>query len=70
MIEWLLAAIEEKDFVFVKKMVTEDYATVLKRDQVLEDKLDKVCQRAFNESLKPPNAMQQMMAQMMGGGKK
>jgi hypothetical protein len=58
-----------KDFELVKKMLLEDYASVLKRDPSLEDKLDKVCQKAFGESIKPPNAMQQMMAQMMGGNK-
>ena len=47
MMEFLIAAIEERDFEFVKKMMTEDYAVVLRRDPVLEDKLDKVCQRAF-----------------------
>lgn len=61
MMEFLIAAIEERDFEFVKKMMTEDYVIVLRRDPVLEEKLDKVCQRAFGQSLKPPNAMQQMM---------
>jgi hypothetical protein len=70
MIEWFVAAIEEKDFEFAKKMITEDYQPVLRRDPSLEDKFDKVCQRAFGEGIKPQNPMQAMMAQMMGGGKK
>jgi|LauGreDrversion4_2_1035121.scaffolds.fasta_scaffold1481823_1 hypothetical protein len=43
MMEFLIAAIEERDFEFVKKMMTEDYVIVLRRDPVLEEKLDKVC---------------------------
>jgi ketosteroid isomerase-like protein len=36
MMEFLIAAIEERDFEFVKKMMTEDYVIVLRRDPVLE----------------------------------
>jgi len=68
-VEWLIECIEAKDFELAKKMI-EDYATVLRRDVAFEGKLDAVCQRAFGQSIKPPNPMQAMMAQMMGGGKK
>lgn len=63
-------AVEAGDFELVKKMVLEDYASVLGRDPLLIDKIDKICQKAFNgQSIKPPNPMQAMMAQMMGMGK-
>jgi hypothetical protein len=69
MVEWVTECIMAEDFELVKKMILEDYAAVLKRDPTLVDKLDKICVKAFGESIKPPNAMQQMMSQMMGGGK-
>lgn len=61
-VDFLIAAIEEDDFELVKSMALEDYAIVLKRDGTLVDKVDKICQKAFNKSIKPVNPMQQMMA--------
>ena len=49
------------------KMCTEDYKQVIQRDSEFEDKLDKVCTKAFGEGFKPQNPMQAMMAKMMGG---
>jgi hypothetical protein len=48
LVDFLIASIEEADFELVKKMVIQDYASVLKRDGQLVDKIDKICQKAFN----------------------
>ena len=48
LVDFLIASIEEKEFELVKKMVLQDYASVLKRDGQLVEKIDKICQKAFN----------------------
>ena len=46
-VQFLLVGIQEGDYEFVKKLVLQDYAAVLKRDGLLFDKIDKICERAF-----------------------
>lgn len=53
----------------LKKMCTEDYAQVIKRDPEIETKLDAICKNAFGEGFKAVNPMQAMLANMMGGKK-
>ena len=70
-VQFLLVGIQEGNYEFIKKLVLQDYAAVLKRDGLLFDKIDKICERAFGgQGLKPVNPMQAMMANMFGMGKK
>jgi hypothetical protein len=68
-IDILYLCIEAKDFALVNKMVNEDYAVAVKRDNGIYQKIDGVCRKEFNQSIAPVNPMQEMMARMMGGGK-
>lgn len=49
-------------------MANSDYKMVLARDPLLYEKVDTLCRKYFEHSIKPENPMQKMLQQMMGGG--
>ena len=51
-------------------MVNEDYGPICKRDPEIYSKINSICETELGNGIAPINPMQQMMKQMMGGGKK
>jgi hypothetical protein len=60
-LDFLLEAIELDDFKFVANMANVDYKPVLARDPVLFNKVDGICQKYFEQTIKPENPMQKML---------
>ena len=67
-VDMLIECIELDEFELVKQMANEDYAAELRRDPSLYEKVNAVCEKHFESTIKKPNQMQQMLSQMMGGG--
>lgn len=66
-IEFLIEAIDLDEFRLVAQMANNDFKKALDRDPTLYDKVDTICRKYFEESIKPENPMQKLLAQMTGG---
>jgi len=65
--ELLLTA---KNVPLISKMVNEDYATIVRRDGDIYNKMNAICETVLGQGVAPVNPMQAMMKQMFSGGKK
>lgn len=66
-IDFLIEAIELEEFGLVNQMANQDFKKVLERDPVLYDKVDTICRKYFEQSIKPENPMQKILQSMTGG---
>jgi hypothetical protein len=55
-------AIELEEFRLVNQMANNDFKKALDRDTSLYDKVDTICRKYFDQSIKPENPMQKMLA--------
>ena len=61
-VEFLIEAIELEEFRLVNQMANNDFKKALDRDTSLYDKVDTICRKYFDQSIKPENPMQKMLA--------
>jgi hypothetical protein len=66
-VEFLIEAIELEEFGLVNQMANQDFKKVLERDPALYDKVDTICRKYFEKSIKPENPMQKLLQSMTGG---
>ena len=67
LIKMIVEVLKIRDFELYKKLLNM-YGHCLERDAYFREYLDKIAQLYFGATIKPPNFMQQMMNNMMGGG--
>ena len=67
-LDFLIECIELEEFEMVKQMANQDYAAELKRDPSLYEKVNTICEKYFEESIKQKNQMQAMLSNLLGGG--
>jgi hypothetical protein len=61
-IEFLIEAIELEEFKLVNQMANNDFKKALDRDPSIYDKVDTICRKYFEQSIKPENPMQKLLA--------
>ena len=66
-VDYLLECIELEEFEMVKQMANVDYAAEWKRDSSLYEKINTICEKYFDSTIKKQNQMQAMLSQMLGG---
>ena len=67
-VDILIECVECDEYAIVKQMANVDYAAVLKRDPILYEKVNTVSEKYFDQPIKAPNQMQQMLSNLLGGG--
>lgn len=66
-VDFLIEALELKEFGLINQMANQDFKKALDRDPALFEKVDTVCRKYLNQSIKPENPLQKMLASMTGG---
>jgi hypothetical protein len=66
-VEFLIEAIDIGEFGLVNTMANTDFKKALERDPALFDKVDTICRKFFNKSIKPENPMAKLMQQFTSG---
>ena len=63
-----MEAVKTHDLELIKQMANQDFATILKRDPSLYEKVNTVVEKNFEgQSIKEVNPMQAMLKGMFGG---
>lgn len=67
-IDFLIEAVDLREFELLKQMANQDYAAELKRDPSLYEKVNTIAEKYFNQGIKRQNQMQAMLSNLLGGG--
>lgn len=67
-VDFLVECIEMKEFGLVKQMANVDYEDELRRDPSFYEKVNAICEKYFQQSIKKQNPMQAMLSNLLGGG--
>ena len=54
-VDFLLECVEMEEFEMIKQMANVDYATELKRDPSLYEKVNAICEKYFDQTIKKQN---------------
>ena len=52
----------------MKQMTNVDYQAELRRDGSLYEKVNAICEKQFQQTIKKQNQMQAMLSNLLGGG--
>jgi len=67
-IDTLIECLELEEFGLIKQMANVDYASELRRDGSLYEKVNTITEKYFDQPIKAPNQMQAMLSNLLGGG--